>query len=166
MREAGYVYVLENESMPGVFKVGFTTRDLDGRVRQLSNTSVPTPFTVVEAVFAPDARALESAMHAGFDAFRVSVGREFFKAERQEIIQALLSLHREQVEEWLDNFLPDHTAALFEMIVDDAHINCLARDLDRHPFEVAAALNEVTCDELRPALGRMASRSLRLRVVE
>ena len=42
----GYVYMLTNASMPGMFKVGRTVRDSRGRARELYTTGVPTPFEV------------------------------------------------------------------------------------------------------------------------
>jgi ribosomal protein S27E len=50
----GYVYVLSNESMPGLVKIGFTARDITKRVTELnSGTAVPAPF-VIEGVFSSD----------------------------------------------------------------------------------------------------------------
>ena len=43
----GFVYVLSNASMPGLIKVGMTTKVPDGRAKELSSdTSTPTPFIV------------------------------------------------------------------------------------------------------------------------
>ena len=39
----GIVYCLENPEMPDVVKIGCTT-DIEQRLRQLDNTSVPVPF--------------------------------------------------------------------------------------------------------------------------
>jgi hypothetical protein len=41
-----WVYVLSNESQPGIYKIGYTSHeDVDKRVKQLSrSTSVATPF--------------------------------------------------------------------------------------------------------------------------
>lgn len=41
----GIVYVLTNPAMPGLVKIGMTTRDnLDARMRELYGTGVPVPF--------------------------------------------------------------------------------------------------------------------------
>ena len=41
----GYVYILENASMPGLIKIGKTSRDSVERARELSSaTGVPTGF--------------------------------------------------------------------------------------------------------------------------
>lgn len=41
----GIVYILSNEAMPGLLKIGLTTRkDLSARLRELYTTGVPVPF--------------------------------------------------------------------------------------------------------------------------
>ena len=38
------VYVLTNESMEGLVKIGRTSTGVEQRIRELDNTSVPLPF--------------------------------------------------------------------------------------------------------------------------
>ena len=41
----GIVYVLTNPAMPDLVKIGMTNRDnVDARMKELFNTSVPVPF--------------------------------------------------------------------------------------------------------------------------
>ena len=43
----GIVYVLSNRAMPGLVKIGMTTRpELDTRLKELYTTGVPVPFDV------------------------------------------------------------------------------------------------------------------------
>ena len=43
----GYVYILVNDSMPGLIKIGKTARNSLARAKDLSSsTGVPTPFKV------------------------------------------------------------------------------------------------------------------------
>ena len=44
--EAGLIYVLTNEAMPGLVKIGITGSDPNSRADQLYTTGVPVPFTV------------------------------------------------------------------------------------------------------------------------
>jgi hypothetical protein len=37
----GYLYILSNNAMPNLFKIGFTTRTITERIRELSSTGVP-----------------------------------------------------------------------------------------------------------------------------
>jgi hypothetical protein len=38
------VYILTNEAMEGIVKIGRTTTSVEQRIRELDNTSMPLPF--------------------------------------------------------------------------------------------------------------------------
>ncbi|WP_192815192.1 GIY-YIG nuclease family protein, partial [Treponema pedis] len=43
--ENGIVYILSNPAMPGIYKIGITSRnDIKHRLKELYTTSVPVPF--------------------------------------------------------------------------------------------------------------------------
>jgi len=75
----GEVYILSNASMPGLFKVGFTTGSVAKRASELSGvTSVPTAFHIEWSLpIVGDPRAVEQRAHAHLSAKRH--GKEFFK---------------------------------------------------------------------------------------
>ncbi len=79
---SGIVYVLTNEAMPGLVKIGRTTQD-DPQVRmdQLYNgaTGVPVPFDCVLAMRVNDLKEVEKALHTAFGPQRINPGREFFE---------------------------------------------------------------------------------------
>lgn len=50
---ADIVYLLTNESMPGLVKVGRTNGDLAVRIRQLFQTGVPLPFEARNCAVSP-----------------------------------------------------------------------------------------------------------------
>ena len=56
-----WVYILSNESQPGMYKIGYTSHeDVDKRVKQLSrSTSVATPFQLEWAFRCFNAERLE-----------------------------------------------------------------------------------------------------------
>lgn len=91
--EAGLLYVLLNPSMPGLVKVGLTTRDSGVRARELGgSTGVPTGFMVAyEAAFA-DVQAAERHLHDALSAHRVQQGREFFRVAPSFAIDLILEL--------------------------------------------------------------------------
>ncbi|EPJ2794641.1 GIY-YIG nuclease family protein [Vibrio parahaemolyticus] len=75
----GYVYILINESMPGLLKIGKTRRDSRLRARELYKTGVPTPYHVAFELFCDDYNHTENAVHDELSDFRVNNNREFFR---------------------------------------------------------------------------------------
>ena len=77
---ASIIYVLTNESMPGLIKIGRTSGDGVGRrVAELSRPSgVPLPFKVSVARAVHDAEIVEKALHIAFAPERINPSREFF----------------------------------------------------------------------------------------
>lgn len=82
------VYVLSNPAFDRYVKVGRTI-DLEQRLRQLDNTSVPLPFRCEFAVEVADEVEAERLVHQAFADVRVRSSREFFEIEPQRVIAAL-----------------------------------------------------------------------------
>lgn len=75
----GFVYVLGNQSMPGLLKIGYTNKTPSERAKELKTTGVPTPFDVLYSrVINGDAKLIEKAVHAQLSKYRES-NTEFFK---------------------------------------------------------------------------------------
>ena len=85
------VYVVSNLAMPGLVKIGHTTKSLRERLAQLSaGTAVPVPF-VVEAWFpCPPhlAKRYEKQVHKQL-ASRRKPSREFFEIGAEHAIQSV-----------------------------------------------------------------------------
>lgn len=80
--EYGFIYVLCNESMPGIYKIGFTMGHPKARMEQLSSaTACPTPFEMLACFGTEDPRQVEQAIHGHLRHFRVNSSREFFQCE-------------------------------------------------------------------------------------
>ena len=91
------IYILTNESMPGYIKIGFTKTDLENRLKQLDNTSVPLPFELHYACEVKNAREDERWLHGIFDDFRVRPNKEFFKMDPERVVLALKRIQIEEV---------------------------------------------------------------------
>ena len=95
--EQGWVYILVNPTLPGLVKVGRTTRLPSKRVAELSQaTGVATPFILVfEQAFA-DCAAAERDIHRVLDSrgMRVAANREFFRGPTTEIVRLVLQYAR------------------------------------------------------------------------
>lgn len=84
------IYVLTNEAMPGIVKVGLTTDSVESRITQLSShTGVPLPFECYFAAEVTDCVKLEKTLHQLFSENRVNPKREFFKIDPEKIVLAI-----------------------------------------------------------------------------
>lgn len=88
--QGGIVYVLENAAMPGIVKIGRTSRDsVEVRLNELYSTGVPVPFDCVYAARVSDVEKVEKAFHDAFGPYRVNPKREFFEIEPFQAIAIL-----------------------------------------------------------------------------
>lgn len=92
----GFVYVLRNECMPGIYKIGMTDRAPSQRAEELSSgTAVPTAFEVVCFAETKEAAKAEREIHARLAEFRVEPNREFFALSGDDL-SALFSFFQEE----------------------------------------------------------------------
>ena len=82
------VYILTNESMPDIIKIGITD-NLLRRLKELDNTSTPLPFECFYALEVEDAQSIEKLLHEAFDDKRVRQNREFFNCPPEQAKSAL-----------------------------------------------------------------------------
>lgn len=91
--EAGYIYILINDSYKGLIKVGSTALGADKRAKQLSaNTAVPTPFKVAYEVYVDNCLNFEIELHSRLSDFRVNPNREFFHYPLNKAIEMINTL--------------------------------------------------------------------------
>jgi hypothetical protein len=83
------VYVLTNEAMPGLVKIGRTLNDLASRMRDLYQSGVPLPFELFFACEVSNAAFVERQLHDAFGDHRVSTRREFFRLAPERAKAAL-----------------------------------------------------------------------------
>ena len=83
------VYILTNEAMPGIIKIGWTDKNVEERMKELDKTSTPVPFTCYFAKRVEDPTFVESKLHEAFDEFRIRDNREFFRMSPDQAKAAL-----------------------------------------------------------------------------
>jgi hypothetical protein len=89
----GWIYVLTNRSMPGLVKIGLTTRDPQTRAKEISRgTGVPTQFEVGHQRRVADCYAVEQMIHRELDRYRVGKNREFFQMSLIDATRAVDSI--------------------------------------------------------------------------
>lgn len=59
----GYVYVMSNAAMPGLYKIGCTSRHPSERASDLYTTGVPAPFVVEYCINIDDYENIEKLIH-------------------------------------------------------------------------------------------------------
>lgn len=81
----GHIYILTNEAMPDLVKIGTTKHSAAYRARQLSrSTGVPIPFEVLCSYTVESPQKYEALIHDLLSEVRVNKDREFFKLTETE----------------------------------------------------------------------------------
>lgn len=89
---AQYIYILTNELMPGLCKIGFTKNKPSKRVKQINAaTGVAMDFDVVYQYPCFNAHDLEKEIHIYLESqgFRVNKKKEFFNITVQQAISVI-----------------------------------------------------------------------------
>ena len=84
----GYIYCFETESMPGTYKIGMTTRDVDVRLKEANQSNTwkpPIPYQVVFSKYVQNPREKEGMIHTLLSEYRIHPDREFFKLELEKL---------------------------------------------------------------------------------
>ena len=97
----GCVYILRNPAMPGLIKIGYTTRTAEDRARELYEGAlgVPKPFVVVHINDCEEPRELEAAVHKRLAEYRINGNREFFEYPADDAYELVKDLHTENQQE-------------------------------------------------------------------
>ena len=87
--------------MPNYIKIGITS-DLERRLRELDNTSVPLPFECFYACIVKDKAFVEKQLHEAFADHRVRSTREFFELSPVRAASALKLAEVENITPGID----------------------------------------------------------------
>jgi hypothetical protein len=89
-----FLYIMKNQGMPGLYKIGFSSDPVLRATGLSSATGVPLPFEIVhfvDCVTERQARRAEDMAHFIIEYSRVSESREFFSLEHENIgVQAII----------------------------------------------------------------------------
>lgn len=88
---SGWVYLMANDAMPRLYKIGMTVLDPRERAMQLSASSgAPSEFAVLIAVRVPSPLMAERGLHDWYRDARPNDRREFFAfSTREELVLAI-----------------------------------------------------------------------------
>ena len=94
----GIIYILSNPAMPGIIKIGKTTKeDVKIRMKDLYSSGVPLPFECVYAAKVINIDEVERALHNAFSPDRLNPKREFFEIESSQAIAIIKLLELQNV---------------------------------------------------------------------
>ena len=87
---AEVIYVITNEAMPDLVKIGRTSDTVESRIAQLSApTGVPLAFECYFAAEVENAVKLERTLHQLFADERINRRREFFRVDAEKVVLAI-----------------------------------------------------------------------------
>jgi hypothetical protein len=100
-KQQGHVYILNNQAMPGLVKIGHTARTPEIRAAELSAaTGVPGRFVVAWSHPVRDHEALEALAHGRLARYRVNNNREFFSCTVAQARRIIKQEARAQLLPW------------------------------------------------------------------
>jgi len=151
----GYVYILTNDAMPGLVKIGRTSREVNVRAAELWQTGVPERFEVDWAFKTPDCVQLERFVHADLKDRRVSRSREFFRAEQEYAVERVRLWGGIQASEWISQNFDEYAAIHWSEAAATFGVERLVSETGRPGLLISDALAQVTTDELTLAIERV-----------
>ncbi len=87
---ANVVYVLTNEAMPGIVKIGLTNDSVESRLSSLNcHSGVPLPFECFFAAEVDSCGRVEKILHQLFSEYRINPKREFFRLDPEKVVLAI-----------------------------------------------------------------------------
>jgi hypothetical protein len=94
--KAGFVYILTNESMPGIVKIGMTSRNPEVRLREINSATGVLPFELEAVIASRNAKWTERAVHERLAGRRVTENREFFRIAPASARRVVFEVARRQ----------------------------------------------------------------------
>jgi len=89
--DLGYVYILKNEFMPGLVKIGFTTRTVSKRIQELSSaTGSPGKFLEIRSWEVYNPHEIEQKILSALKQYRTD--GEFFNLSEDKCLKKVTSI--------------------------------------------------------------------------
>lgn len=83
----GWVYVITNQAMPGLVKVGYSTKDPELRAGELNHTGSPHPYLVEYELLIDEPYQVEQRTHSLLSSKREA--KEWFRCSPEEAVAAI-----------------------------------------------------------------------------
>ena len=112
---AEIIYILTNEAMDGLVKIGRTTTSVEQRMKELDDTSTPLPFQCFFAGEVENSSYVESHLHKAFADKRVRKNREFFRVDPNQVRSAIMIAN------------PKDVTPMSDVVVDSSDVQALQK---------------------------------------
>lgn len=90
-----FVYILSNPALPGLLKIGYTSKKPNIRIKEVSSsTGVPVPFKLEFVYRTVNGQALEKAVHKYLEGYRVNNKKEFFQVSINTARQVITEISK------------------------------------------------------------------------
>lgn len=125
----GFIYILSNPSMPGVYKIGLTTNTVKRRIQELNTTGIPKSFRA-EKIFQISEiylRNVEQLAHKKLKNKDLHHGKEFFEGSLIDCVQA--------VEDSIYEITNEHQVDLIGEAKERAEADRRKRELNKRLLE-------------------------------
>ena len=113
----GWVYIITNEAMPNLLKVGFSTKDPESRANELHTTGVPYRYVVKYDALVNEPRDVEQKAHILLNAYIAN--KEWFKCDIATAIIAIRQAANGSIilQSNNDDLIPNENEPLIDLIV-------------------------------------------------
>ncbi|WP_372809467.1 GIY-YIG nuclease family protein [Litorivivens sp.] len=139
----GYVYVLSNPSMPGVYKIGRSINGGEERAKSLYTTGVPEPFSLEYEIYCNAHEEAESLAHEYLSEFRVTDSREFFRCDLDQAVMAVCRACVHEFDISVGDCLTEEAAMALSLMAYNAGLNLM---------DVISAAPYIKVDHIKLAL--------------
>lgn len=97
----GWVYIISNRGMPGLIKIGYSSKDPELRAKELDGTGAPHPYEVDYEILVPDPYLVEQAAHVKLSDKKEA--KEWFRASLDDGVLAIRSVADGKIQ--VENFI-------------------------------------------------------------
>jgi len=125
--DIGFIYVLENEALHGMCKIG-RAKDVNERLERLNGTNIPFRFKLAFEYKVRNYIKVEKAIHEILDKCRVQKDREFFYIEPRQVIPLLELLQIEEATKNINKKARNPKFNLKKMGIKDGELITFVRD--------------------------------------
>lgn len=127
----GWIYAMTNPSMPGLTKVGMTTRVPEARLFEANTSGTwgpPTPYTIEFAKKVLNPLQKEKALHAVMKKERINPRREFFSISPEEVLKLFDLIDGKM---WVETVIDETLCVELDVASDTREVNDTFEKIDK-----------------------------------